>query len=120
MSHYHVLNADENANRFKVVFHIPIPNGTNLAGYSVRTAVVEFQGGTVNIGSEVPFIAGTELAQLQAGELYEIARYLNSNPGETLSEKRERLDTMYTELVPNTQSRLQNMLSYWGYSRSVP
>ena len=120
MSDYHILSSDEYANRYSVVFHIPVPDQVNNASYSYRTAIVEWQGGTENIASQVPFITGTELTQLQAGEVYEVQRPFNSNPNETLVQKRDRLDAMFATITTEVQANFQDILGYWGYSRDIP
>ena len=119
MSDYHILQSDKYGNRFSVVFHVPVPDIDNEVNYSYRTAVVEMQGGAANIASSVPFISGAELTQLQAGELYEVSGHFNSNPGETLAQKRDKLDIMFAEIITETQADLQDVLGYWGYNRDV-
>lgn len=119
MSNYHILTADEYGNRFNVVFHVLVPNADNDVGVNFRTAIVEWQGGASAITSRLPGI-GTELTQLQAGELYEVSRTFNSNPNETLAQKRARLDVYFAEAKVNEQARLSAILSYWGYQRDVP
>lgn len=119
MSNYHILAGDKYGNSFSVVFHVPVPDQDNNVSYSYRTAIVEQQGGAANINSSVPFIGGAELTQLQAGELYEVSETFNSNPNETLAQKRDRLDTRYAEVVAEVQADFQDCLGYWGYSRDV-
>ena len=118
MSDYHILTSDRYGNSYQVVFHVPIPDQANQAGYSYRTALVEWQGGSSNITSRIPN-PGTELTQLQSGELFEEIRIFFSVPAETLLEKRNRLDAMFANVVSDTQARLQAILGYWGYSHDV-
>ena len=120
MSDYHILQADRYGNAYSVVFHVPVPDQDNEVTYSYRTAIVEWQGGAVGISSQVPFISGAELTQLQAGELYEVARIFNSNPNESLAQKRDKLDVMFVDIVTATQADFQDKLGYWGYDRDVP
>lgn len=119
MSNYHILSADKYGNSFSVVFHVPVPDQNNDVSYSYRTAIVEWQGGAVNINSSVPFISGAELIQLQAGELYEVQETFSSNPNEVLAQKRDKLDSRYAEVVIEVQADFQDCLGYWGYSRDV-
>lgn len=118
MSNYHILSADKFGNRFTVVMHFPVADTTNEVGYSYRTAIVEWQGGAP-IESVLPN-PGTEQAQLDAGELYEYVYPFNSNPGETLTEKRDRLDAMFNSNLVKVQAEIQKVLGYWGYERNVP
>ena len=114
---YHILAADSFGNSFQVAFHIPIPDQNNDVGYSYRSAIVEWQGGDVS--SIVPFIEADELAQLKAGELYEVVRQFDSNPGETLLVKRDALDALYAVVSASVHGLRATMLQYWGYSRDV-
>lgn len=120
MMDYHILEGDQYGNSYRVVFHIPVPDLTNEVGVSYRTAIVEWQGGATAIESRVPFIEGSELTQLQAGELYEVVRTFNSNPNETLAQKRDKLDAMFASVQVDKQQDFQDILGYWGYSRDVP
>ena len=120
MSNYHILASDTYGNRYQVVFHIPVPDSTNQIDVNYRSAMVEWQGGASGIASQVPLISGAELTQLQAGELYEVSRPFNSNPGETLIQKQNKIDAMFNEIKAEVQNDFQDILSYWGYSRDVP
>lgn len=118
MADYHILAADAQGNRFLVVMHFPVADQTNDAGVNYRTAIVEWQGGAP-ITSRLAN-PGTEQAQLDAGELYEQEYSFYSNPNETLTEKRDRLDAMYAANLADVQADLSKVLSFWGYSREVP
>lgn len=120
MSDYHILAADKYANSYSVVFHVPVPDAVNQVSYNYRTAIVEWQGGATEITSQVPFIDGAELTQLQSGEVYEVGRKFHSNPNETLVQKRDRLDVIFGEIVTETQADFQDVLGYWGYERDIP
>lgn len=119
MSNYHILSADSAGNKFQVVFHVPIPDQLNDVDFSYRTALVDYQGGASNIAS-VLANPGTELTQMQAGELYEVISDFNSNPNESLAEKRTRLDIDFANVSSDALAELQTILSFWGYERDVP
>ena len=119
MADYHILASDTYGNRYQVVFHIPVPDLTNHIDVSYRSAMIEWRGGASEIASQVPFISGAELTRMQAGELYEVSRSFNSNPGETLIQKQNKLDVMFNEIKAEVQSDFQDILGYWGYSRDV-
>lgn len=118
MSNYHILSADEFGNQFRVVMHFPVADQLNDVSYSYRTAIVEWQGGAP-IQSILPN-PGTEQAQLDAGELYEQVYSFHSHPGETLAQKRDKLDVIYAANLSDVQTRLADVLSFWGYERDVP
>ena len=118
MSNYHILTVSGDGNQFSVVAHFPVPDTDNDVGVNYRTALIESLGGSQP--SSVPFIEVAEQAALDAGELYEASARFNTHPGESLLDKRDRLDALYTEKAAEVQQRLAYQLSYWGYSRDVP
>lgn len=122
MSNYHILSADRYGNSYRVAFHVPVPPQNNEVDYAYQVAVVEWQTSVEQplVQSQVPFIEGTELTNLQAGALYEVVETFNSNPNETLPQKRARLDARYATVVTVAQDKLAKVLGYWGYSRDVP
>ena len=120
MADYHVLTGDKYENAMRVAFHIAVPDNTNTAGYSVRQAIVEFKGGASNIESAVPFIDAGELTQMQAGEIVEVVRDYQGYPSQTLVDRQTDLDALHPTVASETLADLQNILSYWGYSRVIP
>lgn len=119
MSDCHILAGDKYGNRYRVVFHIPVPDQVNAVGVSYRMALVQYLGGATEIKSEIPEL-GTELTQLQAGELVEYGESFYSNPNETLAQKQVKLDARFNEVKNEVLQDWQDVLSYWGYSRDVP
>jgi hypothetical protein len=122
MSNYHILQADQYGNAYRVAFHVPVLAQDNEVGYAYQVAIVEWQTNPSAplVQSAVPFIEGTELTQLQAGALYEVVESYNSNPNENLAKKRADLDARYATVVTGAQNKLTKVLGYWGYSRDVP
>jgi len=118
MSDYHILTVSDDGNSMRVVAHFPVPDTTNDVGVNYRTALVQMLGGEQQ--SEVPFIEQAEQDALNAGELYEHSAMFHTWPGETTVQKRDRLDTLWTESKTQIQQALAYRLSYWGYSRDVP
>ena len=119
MADYHVLTADHNGNAFTVAAHFPVPDQVNDVGYNYRAALVESLGGPPVV-SAVPFITAAEQRQLDDGELYERVYSLHSHPGETLLQKRDRLDLQWPGQRDIALQELIFKLSLWGYSRDVP
>jgi hypothetical protein len=118
MADYHILAADKYGNKFNIVMHFPVSDTINEAGINYRTAIVEWQGGAP-IQSVLTNI-GTEQTQLDSGELYERSYSFSSNPGETPAQKQVRLDDMWNEKKTEVQAELIKVLSYWGFSRTIP
>ena len=118
MSDYHILSADEYGNKFNIIMHVPVPDVDNDVGMSYRIAIVQFQGGAP-IASSLPWITGTEQTALDSGEIIESSIQFNSNPTQTLPEKRDALDMIYAQTVTELQSKLSKQLQYWSYDRDV-
>jgi len=41
MSDYHILDGEEEARTYRVVFHVSVPSENNRAGVNLQTALVE-------------------------------------------------------------------------------
>jgi hypothetical protein len=117
MSNYHILDGRMDGNRFRVIFHIPVPDEDNDALVNLRVALVQLLDSTV---SSVPFITGAEQTQLDNGELYEYTWQYDTHPGLTLTQKRDALDTKFAEFSTSVVSQIRARLKYWGYGRDVP
>jgi len=72
MSNYHILSQDIKRKSVQVVFHVPIPTGTNAANISWQNAVLADLGGADNINSILSDIDAPELAALKSGALIEV------------------------------------------------
>lgn len=116
MSDYHILDTSEDGNSVRVVFHIPIPPGSNKAGVSYRTALSQWAGPQASV---VPGV-GAEQTALTSGSLYEIVLLVDTNPGDTAALKlRDRLDAMFIAMKSETWMKLRTRLDYWGFSRTT-
>jgi len=120
MSDYHILDNRPDGNQLRVVFHLPVPNENNAVGLNKRTALIEYLGGPqVSVLPESRLGAG-EADALAAGELYELVWQYDTNPGETLLNKRDALDAKFTSFSNGVIAQLEVRLDFWGYGRDVP
>jgi len=119
MSDYHILSSRPDGNALTVVMHFAVPDINNEVGVNYRVALLESMEGTPT--SQVPFIDPAELAQIEAGEIFEWALQpmFSTHPGETLINKRDRMDALWASECTKQQQRLQAKLQFWGYSRDV-
>ena len=112
MSNYHVLDAREYDDTINVVFHIPLPDIGNTAGFSYRMALLQWRPPN---GSKVPWQqSGTEYDQIQIGAIYEHQEKVSYDANLTNVQKAGITAARYTELVGIVQKRLQAILKYWG------
>lgn len=116
MSDYHILCASKNGNILNVIMHIPIPDAINLVGTNYRIILAQLQA---TFESAVSSIASEELASLQNGELVEVPYRFCTHPGESLVQKRDRLDVVYDSVVDRVQAEWQQRLSCYGFEREV-
>lgn len=118
MADYHITRADRYGNQFTIVMHFPVPSQDNQAGVNYRTAIVQYQGGAPIVSALLSI--GAEQAQLDAGEIFERVYEFNSNPAEAAGQKLARLDAMWDAKRQEEQASLQEILSYWGFERTIP
>lgn len=116
MSDYHILGGSTNGNVFVVVMHIPVPDAMNLVGTNYQVIVGQIQAAFESV---VPGISAEELTSLRAGELVEVSHRFCTHPGETLLQKRDRLDTVYGIAVSRIQAEWSQRLSCYGFERDV-
>ncbi len=116
---YHVKTQTKNARNAVVVFHIPIPDDTNAVGYSLRSAVSEYVGGAIFI-SEVPWLGGTETADLQNGNLLEVVETVSFLAADNNAQKQTKIDNRFTILETNSVTKIKTILKFWRLNRNVP
>lgn len=124
MADYHVLTGRSDGNAYTVVHHLPIPNVTNRAGVSVRTALANSGlGGKTSLpdgDGSAGSISAAEKASILAGELWEYSEQVDTHPGETAAKLRDRIDARHTALASSLVTLLGNELAYFGFTRDVP
>lgn len=118
---YHILNSKEKDQSVRVAFHIPIPNTNNSVGVNYRIALKQFKPFTT---SQVPWLIGAEVIQLQDGELYEHVISVVYRVKASDVDKQTIIDAEYNRLRGGTDEsilkKLQSQLKYWGKDRNVP
>lgn len=117
MSDYHILEGSRNGNVFNIVMHVAVPDAVNLVGTNYRTIVAQLHAA---FESAVPGIAAAELISLQAGELVEVPHRFCTHPGETLVQKRDRLDVVHGIVTSRVQAEWAQRLSCYGFERDIP
>ncbi len=120
MGDYHILSASEDGNVISVAVHTVVPEEANAIGVSLRTALAQSGVGV----SAVPFLpqaeADTLALALAAGQMIESQITLYTHPGETLIQKRARLDVLVRAEQTRALTVLRQRLWAWGYSRVIP
>jgi len=118
-SDYHVLRVSEDGRKAQVAFHIPIPDATNSASYSYRSAVSEYVGGAGFV-SQVPWVlAVQEQSDLEAGLLYETTATVNFTALDSDLQKQTKIDNKFTSLSSVVLLKLQAILKFWQFNRDV-
>ena len=116
MADYHVLTKNEDESGWSVVFHIPVPNATNSAGYSLRTAIADLMGDTV---STVPWITVAEQTQIDAGEIWEVAKGVQVGEGNSNAAKQAIIEAEYTRILTEDRAIKAEQLDWYGYDGTV-
>lgn len=117
MANYHILEQSVKGDNIKVAFHIPIPVENNFAGFSLNTALVQYQESTL---SQVPFITPSEQSELDAGTLCEVVKTVKFNAHLTNTQKKQIVDGLYNNLEISVVARLRHVLAFWGFSVNLP
>lgn len=120
MSDYHILDGEEEARTYRIVFHVTVPDENNRASINLRTALVEDV--SVEKTSIVPAVhlGAGEQNDLDTGVLFEYVLSYSRKPGNTQIQDRDALDAKFTAMVSIIQDRLRDEYKYWGFNRDVP
>lgn len=118
MADYHILRGRADGNHFTIVFHLPVPDTTNAAGFSYRAALAAQLDAEWT--SMVPHILTAEETQIKAGELYELVWGYDTHPGMTLAQKRDELDAKFTAFSTSIVTQLESQFEFYGLDRDVP
>ena len=117
MSDYHILQGRPDGNYFTVVFHLPVPDTQNSAGFSYRQAIAAQVD--PDWKSVVPHIDPAEEAAILAGELHEHAWGYDTHPGISLLAKRAELDAKFTSFSTAVIGQLEARFEFYGFDRDV-
>lgn len=116
---YHVLTQRKNARTVDVVFHIPIPDDINAADYSLRSAVSELIG-TSTFTSQVPWLTGQEVTDLQNGILFEQMETVKFLATDDDTQKQTKIENRFTVTSTNIVDKLKTILKFWQFNSDVP
>ena len=122
MADIHVLSGD-GIDDWNLIFHFTVPNVNNNVGINFRTAIVNSGlGGTSTMteGDGPGQITSAELAQIQAGILYEYSTPFPAESGATnntqLLAAIQAAYAIHHEIV---MDRVENTLRYFGFTGSA-
>lgn len=125
MANYHVLEVSPKGNRAQVAFHFTVGAGTNFAGKSWQSVLVEYlskNSSEARAITQVPWLEtgnATEHTALTNGGVYEVVESVSWDGNATNSEKAAVIDARWTALNATTLSELQEQLTFWGLDRNV-
>ncbi len=120
MANTHVLTRAGSS--ITVVLHIAVPSLNNSAGVNWQVAVANsglFGRPPVSIlptGTGAGQITSTELASVTSGALIEVVDTYTPNAAE-IAAANAYLDAMYTVRAAQILARVQDQLSFFGYTR---
>lgn len=117
MADYHILSVNKYGTAAQVVMHFAVPDAVNDVGVNYRAALVAMQD---DMTSAVLNLDAAEQAQLNAGEVFERSLTFHTHSGETLAQKRTRLDAKWILVKADTLAELAIWLRFYGYERDLP
>ena len=122
MADIHVLSGN-GLGKWALVFHFAMPDQDNNVTINYRTALINSGlGGTSTMteGEGPGQITSAELAQIQAGELYEYSASFPVESGATNNtELLTSIQAAYARGLSAVIARLQRQLRYYGYTGSA-
>ena len=116
---YVVLDTSQLNNSSRVVVHSDTPGGNNAVGTPWTTALIEYKG--TPVASVVPasvMPVGRQTA-LDAGTKYEWVFTAEYNANLTPTQKQTEIEAQISARQAQEQTRLQNLLRFWGHTGSV-
>lgn len=114
MSRLHILAGGQ------CLLHEPVPAGNNAVGVAWRTALVNSgMGGTTSMatGAGPGQITAAELAQVQAGEVLEIAFRVEIPANASAAQRNAIMDGEIAKASSEAQSRIAQALRFFGATR---
>ena len=117
MAKIHVLTGDGAA--YTLVIHIPIPVGVNAGGRSWYACLVNSGlGGATQLktGTGPGQISTAELAQIQAGEVYETTTTINVQ-GIVAADMGGAVDALVAQISAEALTALEKALNWFGVTR---
>jgi hypothetical protein len=117
MSSIHVIEGSNNV--YRVVVHATTPAGNNAAGTPWATAIKNAgRAKTVmQIGSGAGQILQSEANEITNGAIMEGVFRWEDNPAWTNAERIADIDLRAQQLIADMQSRYQDELKFFGYTR---
>lgn len=127
MSDYHVLDGENDGRRYRVAFHISVPNEQNAVSTSTLRAAlsedasVRYDPDDLNPKkSRVPWITVGEQNSLDTGTVYEHLETYKTHPDLTNAQNQAALDARFTQLSTAVVNALRERYAFWRFDRNVP
>jgi hypothetical protein len=119
MSKLHVLE-QLGLNRYRIVVHQATPVGSNSAGVSWATAIVNSGRATsvMPAGSGAGQIESAELTAVQNGTTLEGVFEFQDDPAWSTAQRNAALDAAAAQTIAELQSRLAFDLKFFGFVRA--
>jgi hypothetical protein len=119
MSNYHIISQSVDLKVADVVFHVPVPSGTNQAGIQWSEAIIQENGGPP--ASVLHGVSQAESDAIAAGTLIEIAKTVRFSSAISLDDatRLEQVKTAYTATKNETLAARQIELGPTGLGGDV-
>jgi len=122
MSDIHILEGDPQAEKFTVVYHLPVPAEANAVGINLQACVAEDDAVTIypntyrGANTELPsgMISQQEITAMTDGELIEFSEAFTRTPGETPAQDLARIKDKWNAIAARAATLLRNRYKYWG------
>lgn len=118
MADYVLLGGGARNNLVRVVVHSTTPAGNNAVNVAWSTALVGHLESTVSVVPASLLPPGRQ-ADLDAGTVYEWEFTHEDDAGKTPAERLASVEAAVLAREANEQTRLANLLRYWGFTGTV-
>lgn len=119
MSDIHILEANNEGDKFTVAFHLPVPDEDNEAGINYRICISQDTSAAIypnvnngSANSEVPDLVQAEKAAMDAGELVEFVAVHQKLA--TLQDDVAALRARWAMLAAKANTLIRRRYRYWG------
>ena len=117
--HYHIIDQAPDQKTINVIFHIPVPAGTNSANVEWKDAIVQ-AAGPDGITSVLTNVDPTEGGLISTGEVIEHREVIRfSKLSLTNAEKKAEIEAAYTARKTIILAGKQLKLQWIGFSADV-
>lgn len=123
MSDYHILITNEKDSQARVIYHIPVPNGSGITGLPYSSSIkesIESGVGFVQTASSIHnLLSISEIDSLNRGSIVEVDKTISFNADWPNSAKRQVIEDIFNQLTASISNQIITRLDFWNLTGNV-